>query len=325
MKLERVVLEVSGGCQYTCKMCPQTTGRGSDWTRKMHLSQFEDILDQITPKYGTPQINLEGSGEATLAKDLDKYVAAVKKRGLVCYMYTNAERLHGDFMKRVIDAGIDFIRCSVIGYNPSKYKYWMDTDKFMHVRTNVIEMQDYIHKSGSSCEVSSYHLITDNNRVDYEVDQYNQNFISFTHTKAYIWKMHNWSGNYDAGTNTRGGMERKTCGRPFSPELTVRAGGNGKLGAVTPCCQTLGPPNESKSVLGHFEDQTFEEIYWGDKYEELRKAHTEERFDDIEYCSTCDFLYDDPEVLVWSNDLTARTKHMLGTDFSLSDNIIVSS
>lgn len=291
----------------------------------MHLSQFEDILDQITPKYGTPQINLEGSGEATLAKDLDKYVAAVKKRGLVCYMYTNAERLHGDFMKRVIDAGIDFIRCSVIGYNPSKYKYWMDTDKFMRVRTNVIEMQDYIHKIGSSCEVSSYHLITDNNRVDYEVDQYNQNFISFAHTKAYIWKMHNWSGNYDAGANTRGGMERKTCGRPFSPELTVRAGGNGKLGAVTPCCQTLGPPNESKSVLGHFEDQTFEEIYWGDKYEELRKAHTEERFDDIEYCSTCDFLYDDPEVLVWSNDPTARTKHMLGTNFSLSDSIIVSS
>ena len=324
MNLERVVLEVAGGCNYTCRMCPQTDGRGSEWTRKMHLSQFEDILDQITPKYGTPQINLEGSGEATLAKDLDKYVASVKKRGLVCYMYTNAERLHGDFMKRVVDAGIDFIRCSVIGYNPEKYKYWMDADKFIRVRTNVIELQDHIYKSGSSCEVSSYHLITDNNRVGYEIDQYNANFISFAQTKAYIWKMHNWSGNYDAGANSRGGMERKTCGRPFSPELTVRAGGNGKLGAVTPCCQTLGPPNEAKSVLGHFEDQTFEEIYWGERYEELRKAHAEERFDDIDYCSNCDFLYDDPEVLVWSNDPTARTKHMLGTEFSLSDNIIVS-
>ena len=325
MKLERVVLEVAGGCNYTCAMCPQTDpGRGKDWTRKMPLSQFEDILDQITPKYGTPQINLEGSGEPTLAKDLDKYIAAVKKRGLKAYIYTNAFRLEGDFMKRVVDAGIDFIRCSVIGYNPEKYYQWMDADNFFKVRQNVIELQDYIYSSNSSAEVSSYHLITDNSRVDYEVAEYNDNFISKTHTKAYIWKMHNWSGNYDPQGNSRNPINRKTCGRPFGPELTVRAGGNGKTGAVTPCCQTLGPPNESKSVLGHFEDQSFEEIFWGDKYEELRKAHQEERFDDIEYCKNCDFLYDDPEVLVWSNDPSARTKHMLGTDFSLNDNIIVS-
>ena len=325
MKLERVVLEVAGGCNYTCAMCPQTDpGRGKDWTRKMPLSQFEDILDQITPKYGTPQINLEGSGEPTLAKDLDKYIAAVKKRGLKAYIYTNAFRLEGDFMKRVVDAGIDFIRCSVIGYNPEKYHQWMDADNFFKVRQNVIELQDYIYSSNSSAEVSSYHLITDNSRVDYEVAEYNDNFISKTHTKAYIWKMHNWSGNYDPQGNSRNPINRKTCGRPFGPELTVRAGGKGKTGAVTTCCQTLGPPNESKSVLGHFEDQSFEEIFWGDKYEELRKAHQEERFDDIEYCKNCDFLYDDPEVLVWSNDPSARTKHMLGTDFSLNDNIIVS-
>lgn len=325
MNLQRVVLEVVGSCNYTCQMCPQTNpGRGKDWTRKMPLSRFEDILDQITPRYGTPQINLEGSGEPTLAKDLDKYIEAVKKRGLKAYIYTNAYRLEGDFMKRVVDAGIDFIRCSVIGYDPETYLQWMDANNFLKVRQNVIELQEYIEDSGSSAEVSSYHLITDNNNVAYEVGEYISNFISKTNTTAYIWKMHNWSGNYDTNGNARTGSERKTCGRPFGPELTVRAGGNGKTGAVTPCCQTLGPPNESKSVLGHFEDQTFEEIFWGTPYNELRKAHEEKRFDDIEYCKNCDFLYEDPEVLVWSNDKSARVKHMLGTDFSLNENIIAS-
>ena len=76
----------------------------------------------------------------------------------------------------------------------------------------------------------------------------------------------------------------------------------GQLRAMTPCCQTLGPPNEAKSVLGHLSEQTFEEVFYGEKYEELRLAHEEERFDDIDYCKNCDFLYDDPEVLVWSND-----------------------
>ena len=74
-------MEVFGGCNYTCQMCPQTNpGRGKSWTRKMPLEQFEKILDQIIPKYGTPQINLEGSGEPTI-KDLPIYINAVKKEG----------------------------------------------------------------------------------------------------------------------------------------------------------------------------------------------------------------------------------------------------
>jgi len=325
VELERVVLEVIGGCNYTCQMCPQTNpGRGKNWTRKMPLKQFKSILDQIVPKYGTPQINLEGSGEPTLAKDLPKYIREVKKRGLKCYMYTNGYNLHGDYMKAVLDEGIDFIRCSVIGYNQNTYAKWMNTDSFFHIRRNLNELQNYKHISNAPVELSTYHLITDNNQIPFEISEYRQNFIQHVQSKAYIWKMHNWSGNYDPNGNARLGEVRKTCGRPFGPEITIRAGGNGKTGAMTPCCQTLGPPNEEKSVLGHFEDETFEEIFWGEKYEELRRAHEEERFDDIEYCKNCDFLYDDPEVLVWSNDPSARTKHMLGTTFSLKENIISS-
>jgi len=49
----------------------------------------------IIPKYGTPQINLEGSGEPTMAKNLLEYIKAVKKRGLKCFMYCNGARLKG--------------------------------------------------------------------------------------------------------------------------------------------------------------------------------------------------------------------------------------
>ena len=315
-------MEVFGGCNYTCQMCPQTNpGRGSNWTRKMPLSEFKKILDQIVPKYGAPQINLEGSGEPTMAKDLPLYIRAVKEKGLKCFMYCNGARLNGDFMKDVIDAGIDFIRFSIIGYNQEKYLKWMNIDNFDLIKKNILEINNYIKESKSKCQISTYHLITDNNEIDNEIQFYKDNVINKLNVTSYIWKMHNWSGNF-SNPNPRIKSSRKSCGRPFAPEITIRAGGSiGKTAAMVPCCQTLGPPNEEKSILGHLDTQSFEEVYFGDKYNELRKAHTDGDFDKIDYCKDCDFLYEDPEVLVWSNDNTAKINNMLGTgdDFILTE------
>jgi MoaA/NifB/PqqE/SkfB family radical SAM enzyme len=249
-----------------------------------------------------------------MAKDLDRYIAAVKKRNLKCYMYCNGARLNGKFMKNVIDAGIDFIRFSVIGYNKEKYKKFMDVDNFELILSNIREIKKYIEQVKSQCRIATYHLITNNKQLDFEVEEYKKNVINNLDTIGYIWKMHNWSGNYD-NLNPRAKTERRTCGRPFAPELTVRAGGEeGRTGAVVPCCQTLGPPNESKSILGHLDNETFEEVYFGKKYQDLRLAHENKNFDSIEYCNNCDFLYEDPEILVWTNDKKAKLHHMLGTD-----------
>jgi len=314
--IERASIEIFGGCNYTCQMCPQSTGRGSSFLRKMPLSLFKNILDQLT---GSPQINLEGSGEPTMAKDLHLYIQECSKRNLRSFIYTNGSNLSGDYMKRIIDAGINFIRFSCIGYNRELYEKWMNIDNFGLILKNAIETKEYINNTESECITSSYHLITDNTQIEYEIEQYKKNFIDKAETLAYIWKMHNWSGNYRPSYE-RNKSERRTCGRPFAPELTIRAGGSkGRYAAVTPCCQTLGPPNEEKSILGHLDRQSVEEIWNGQPYQELREAHKNKNFDKIDYCKDCDFLYDDPEVLIWSNDKDAKINHMLGTKFSLKD------
>jgi len=296
-------------------MCPQSSpGRGKNFTRKMPLNNFKKILNDLVPKYGNPQINLEGSGEPTMAKDLPEYIKAVKEKGLKCFMYCNGARLNGQFMKDVVDAGIDFIRVSVIGYNKEKYNKWMNVDNFDLIISNLKEMQNYINQNNKKCNVSTYHLITDNSQIDYEISEYKNNVISQINSLAYIWKMHNWSGNYD-NTNPRKKTDRRSCGRPFAPEITIRAGGEaGRTGALVPCCQTLGPPNEEKSILGHVDKQSLEEIYNDLPYKKLIEAHTTKEFDKIDYCKDCDFLYEDPEVMVWSNDKEASINHMLGTD-----------
>jgi hypothetical protein len=51
----------------------------------------------------------------------------------------------------------------------------------------------------------------------------------------------------------------------------------------------------------------------------LRQMHAEQRFDEIPFCKDCDFLYDDHEVLVWSNSSDIQTNKLRGTNFKLDE------
>jgi len=131
--------------------------------------------------------------------------------------------------------------------------------------------------------------------------------------KTEIWKLHNWSGIHKPTYDREGKV--KTCGRPFSPDVVIRAGGlDGKRGAVAPCCQVLG--RDSEAVLGHTSELSIQEIVEGPEYEALREGHRTGNYPS--YCQDCDFLIDDPEVLVYTNHERDLYK-MHGTEFDLND------
>lgn len=317
MQIDRAVIEINGGCNYTCQMCPQTkpdgkTGaRGKNWLKKMSLTEFEDAVAQCA-EAGLNVVNLEGSGEPTLNRDLAKYIEIVKKYNAKAFMFSNGMKMSGDFMKEVIDAGADFFRFSIIGYDKETYTKWMNSPFFEKVIRNLHETQEYVERSGSECTVATYHLILDNENIDYERDQYRK-IVDAAGVSTEIWKMHNWSGVYAPDYDRKGST--RTCGRPFSPDVVIRAGGiGGATGAIHPCCQVLGRDDEA--VLGHLSTNTLEEVWYGDDYNKLRKDHETGNWPN--YCEGCDFLIDDPEVLVYTNHERDLYK-MHGTKFDLND------
>jgi hypothetical protein len=89
MQIDRAVIEINGGCNYTCQMCPQTTedgktgARGKNWTGKMPLTDFENYVAQCA-EAGLNVVNLDGSGEATVMRDLPKYIEIVEIITLFC-------------------------------------------------------------------------------------------------------------------------------------------------------------------------------------------------------------------------------------------------
>lgn len=317
LSIDRAVIEINGGCNYSCQMCPQTTGRGKNWLKKISLKEFERVVAECA-EYGLNVVNLEGSGEPTLNRDLPKYIEIVRKYGAKPFIYTNGFNLHGDFMRECVDAGLALARFSVIGYNQMKYMQWMVQDSFNVIKQNAKDMQDYIKATNADCIVASYHLILDNDNIEYEVDQYRKNFIDEVGSHAEIWKMHNWSGEYDSSYKRKG--NKRSCGRPFSPDLTVRAGGtNGTRLSIAPCCQTLG--KDDLADLGSIQNKSIEEVWNGPEYQLLRKLHTEKRFDEIPFCKDCDFLYEDNDVLVWKNNSLVEINKLKGTSFKLDEYI----
>ena len=69
LKLKRIVMEVFGGCNYTCQMCPQSNpGRGKNFTRKMKLEEFEKIIELCRHEFVTEREPIPYGEKITFCK-----------------------------------------------------------------------------------------------------------------------------------------------------------------------------------------------------------------------------------------------------------------
>lgn len=303
LKIEQLDLEIAGACNYKCEMCPQAWGRERDFLKLLSLDLFKKIVDDAL-NYGLDSVSLHGSGEPTLNRQMPEMIQYLTDLGIRSVAFTNALRLEEKLSHDLLDAGLSLLRISAIGYDEASYARWMKPDAFYRVRENVRKFVELRDETESKTDVHLFHLVTDMKKRSEEIDSYRKQWGAYTKAHSEIWLMHNWSGLYEEGVPyARAEMtksSRRSCGRPFSPLLEVRAGGlDGHSAAVVACCLVLG--QDSKAVLGHLDDQTIEEIVSGEPYEALRRAHTDGRFDDISYCENCDMLYDVPESLVWTD------------------------
>lgn len=316
LEIQQIALEIFGGCNYKCPMCPQADGRESDFLRKLPFELYAKIIDEGL-SHGLKVVSLQGSGEPTLRSDMPRFVEYAKKKGLKCISLTNGFHLTSDLSRKLIEAGLDTLRISAVGYDRETYHRWMSKDAFERVRQQAIDFVRINKEIGGNTELTLYHLIIDPINTTHEIEMYRNNWIDYCGCPGEIWTMHNWGGQYEEIPYARKGGARRSCGRPAAPYLTVRAGGlNGQSAAVVPCCFVLG--QDSKAVLGHLDKQSIAEVVAGKEYQALRERHLAGDFDAIDYCSKCDQLYDVPESLVWTNvpgKQYGQSKYMQSLDY----------
>lgn len=128
-----VDLELSSRCNLNCPMCYTTT---EEFIRKvkrgyMEIGLFKKIIDEIAGKVYAIRLSLRG--EASLNPHFLEAVTYAKQKGIKeVSVLTHGMKFTGDFLRKVVEAGIDWITISVDGvgerYNSiRKPLKWEDT------------------------------------------------------------------------------------------------------------------------------------------------------------------------------------------------------
>lgn len=109
-------LEMSSVCNLHCPMCYTITDEFLSTVKRqyMKLDLVKKLVDEVAGKVYSLRLSLRG--ESTLNKAFVDAVAYAKANGVrEVSTLTHGGRLTGDFLKRVVDAGIDWITISIDG------------------------------------------------------------------------------------------------------------------------------------------------------------------------------------------------------------------
>ncbi len=312
-----VLLELTARCNLNCIMCARYN---TDLDGHLSDEMYQQVKDKLYPFARTAILSCR-TGEPALYPKFEQAIEDVRSYGLQGVLTTNATVLKEEHIRKLVDAGFN-VRFSVDGATARTF-HMVRGAALSTVARHIQQFTSYARSSGNpqvetgvtfTPMIINVHEIPDmvDLITDWGVDGlYVQKFAV---QNAYTNK--NWGPDADpvlmkalcdealrravqrnvtfevagnrmyerkiispAGTpvaRTREpDMDHLGCTRPFSDAIVYMDG------AVVPCC--LGAP-----PMGYLTHQTFEEIWNGENWSELRRQLAEG--DPPDYCRKCHLL-----------------------------------
>ncbi len=280
--------EVTDHCNASCIMCPRDKHEHGREHGIMDQAAYERSIDEVFA-LGAQKVVLTGFGEPMLDKRLERKIAYAKSKGLGTYIISNGSILNSKRARTILEAGLDEIRVSFYGMQPTTYNAVMqglDFDKTIKGMTEFLRLRDEL---GAKTRVQVSYLEMEENKSDTNL------FREYWESRVdaiEIWRPHNFGDGRSYRERIDEVDVKTSCGRPENGPLQIQWNGE-----VIPCCYDYN----NQIILGNAFSQPVLDILNGPKYRLLRWAHRNKKFEAFPYCDQCDQLLPRADALVYTN------------------------
>lgn len=266
-----VDLELSSKCNLHCPMCYTITDEFlSKVDRKyMEFDLFKKIIDEVASKVFAIRLSLRG--ESTLNRHFVEAIAYAKQKGIrEVSTLTHGKKLTGDYLRRVVTAGIDWITISIDGtgetYNRIRHPLtWADTlGRLKEIKA--LKDQLGIHKPIIKVQ-GIWPAIRENPTAYYEALEPYTDLVAYNPLIDYL---HNDSQIFYE--------ENFAC-----PQLYQRlvVGSDGKV-------MMCSNDEEAQHSVGDAYEQSIHEIWHGEAMSKVREIHSHrDGFKELGVCRNC--------------------------------------
>lgn len=290
--LDSVVIENTTYCGANCTMCVRE--KINFELGSMSFELFKKAIDEIDSLYlkefgsGLKNIEYGGMGDPLLDAGLEKKMGWIKER------FPQVQQ-HICTTGHILDKKLDLVCKYVDVLKISNYGFSKGTYEAVHrgslvyedIKRNIDTFLSIPKGQRPKCIISFLLLPINAEEVEAWKVYYEDKC-----EELYVWKPHNWGG-YTESETLREHSLAKSCGRP-GKDFVIRANGD-----VSVCCWDF---NREMSI-GNISEESFSEIYYGNKLKEIKLMHKERRFFECKnVCSECDQLYDRRDALIYSSN-----------------------
>lgn len=276
-----ILPSVSNACNSRCLHCwfnekPSLRRRDgiNFMPSKLLYKIIDEVAEHITPR---PLVRITGTGEPFLMPELtDVLVYACGKKNVRVAVITNGSLVTPECSKRLIDAGIEAIECSVDASDKETYERIRHGLKFETILENIEFMVNYRNKISAPTKIL-VSVVDNQKKIDSSVvEKFWQERVDNVIIRKYLTYGQLTEELYSKETYLPP-YRRVPCPYPFERIVILSSGD------VTFCNFDV----EDGYFMGNINNSPIEDVWKNRKFETWRKLVLEARFEDIPLCTKC--------------------------------------
>ena len=267
-------IDVYSACNLRCIMCPQSAEKFKRQA-EMPMSMFKEIIDSVCKN--NPLIKLYMSGEPLLHKDIFAMIEYAGGKGCQTMIHTNATLLTEEVSKKLLSSKLNYLTFSFDGCSAEIYEKLRPPAKFKKTKLNILRYLDLRSNHKNNGPHTSIEIIKMKDTVeliDNFIDQWKKSGVDVVNIREYL----TWlDAVKDRRTEIPANNSYQPCPNVFYTSSILSDG------TVVPCCMDV----YGKMPLGNIKDESFRNIWFGEKYLKLRENMINGSFSEESICHDC--------------------------------------